>query len=581
MNDIGVDDNLQLIDFSEEDDYLIAFPFRDNLEDLRLSVSFDNVNEYDRNKQCGGANLPAQSESLEPRRLSFLRKSLAWDSAFFTSAGVLDPEELFMINKGFRKAEPKKPSHGTRKDTRLDLVSSQAQISVNSKRSKFATNIGGPACGQSNALSSKKTNVCSQNKMKSVRALHSQSINLQGPKFVTKTRITNNQIKQDKVSSLPKLISSTQTTNNPAFEGSDSAKIENKTRKAGTVTDMTVSKRSRRGDLSGLYKSTSFMTPITEKRSKFHPAYESLSSASSSKNFTKSIGSKNNPRKLKPTNSPSSVHYPLSSTCSSSTSPASSIDGWFLESLSSTNTITDQNTILTSDFQSLSLESCRNSVEGKFTSQKATRSSIRTSPFSGGPKRKIKSSGLRMPSPKIGFFDEEPILRGILQDRFGDHSPLLYENSTKIQSSPHSPSVSIENCLKARKFKEHDGKKFSASCSKLKPEREAPKEISKNRMNVEQKRQKYDSGVLHVIDTKKKQDESDQYDSQKENVYSYKDEINGLSKQLEVIDLDRDVAEVKGQRTGVKQHGQVIPIPNVQHTPLCSRTPLAEKIIST
>lgn len=38
MNDIGVDDdNLQLIDFSEEDDYLIAFPFRDNLEDLRLS----------------------------------------------------------------------------------------------------------------------------------------------------------------------------------------------------------------------------------------------------------------------------------------------------------------------------------------------------------------------------------------------------------------------------------------------------------------------------------------------------------------------------------------------------------------
>ncbi|GJR76803.1 hypothetical protein Tco_0089168 [Tanacetum coccineum] len=385
----------------------------------------------------------------------------------------------------------------------------------------------------------------------------------------------------DKVSSQPKLISSTQTTNNPAFEGSDSAKTENKTRKAGTVTDMTVSKRSRWGDLSGLYKSTSFTTPITDKKSKFHPSYESLSSASSSKNFTKSIGSKNNPRKLKPINSPSSVHYPLSSTCSSSTSPASSIDGWFLESLSLATTITDQNTIPTSDFQSLSLASCRNSVEGKFTSQKATRSSIRTSPFSGGPKRKIKSSGLRMPSPKIGFFDEEPILSGILQDRFEDHSPLLHEKSIKIQSSPHSSSVSTENCLKARKLKEHDGRKFSASCSKLKPDRQAPKEISKNRMNVEQKRQKDDSGVLHVIDTKKKQDESDQHDSQKENVYSYKDEVNGLSKQLEVIDLDRDVAEVKGQRTGAKQHGQVISLPNAEHTPLCSRTPLAEKIIST
>ncbi|GJY19685.1 hypothetical protein Tco_0391176 [Tanacetum coccineum] len=93
---------------------------------------------------------------------------------------------------------------------------------------------------------------------------------------------------------------------------------------------MTVSKRSRWGDLYGLYKSTSFTTPITDKKSKFHPSYESLSSASSSKNFTKSIGSKNNPRKLKPINSPSSVHYPLSSTCYSSTSPTSSIDGNYI-----------------------------------------------------------------------------------------------------------------------------------------------------------------------------------------------------------------------------------------------------------
>ncbi|CAL1374348.1 unnamed protein product [Linum trigynum] len=38
------------------------------------------------------------------------RQSLAWDSAFFTSAGVLDAEELSMVNKGFRnsvaKSEP-------------------------------------------------------------------------------------------------------------------------------------------------------------------------------------------------------------------------------------------------------------------------------------------------------------------------------------------------------------------------------------------------------------------------------------------------------------------------------------------
>ncbi|KAI8013062.1 hypothetical protein LOK49_LG05G00952 [Camellia lanceoleosa] len=44
-------------------------------------------------------------ESTELGRASNLRKSLDWDTAFFTSAGVLDPEELFIINKGFEKVE--------------------------------------------------------------------------------------------------------------------------------------------------------------------------------------------------------------------------------------------------------------------------------------------------------------------------------------------------------------------------------------------------------------------------------------------------------------------------------------------
>ncbi|KAL2334196.1 hypothetical protein Fmac_015409 [Flemingia macrophylla] len=34
-----------------------------------------------------------------------LRKSLAWDSAFFTSEGILNPEELSLLNKGFKKSE--------------------------------------------------------------------------------------------------------------------------------------------------------------------------------------------------------------------------------------------------------------------------------------------------------------------------------------------------------------------------------------------------------------------------------------------------------------------------------------------
>lgn len=160
-----------------------------------------------------------------------------------------------------------------------------------------------------------------------------------------------------------------------------------------------MSKRSRWGDLSGLPKSTSFTSPITEKNSKVHQSYESSSSASSSKHFSNSIRRKFDHRTTKQIKSPSSVHFPLSSTSSSSTSPASSIDGIFSESLSLTS-MTHQNTTPVSVFKS------QNSVERRFSSQNATRSSIGTTPFSGGSKRKIKSSGLRMPSPKIGFFDE-------------------------------------------------------------------------------------------------------------------------------------------------------------------------------
>lgn len=264
-------------------------------------------------------------------------------------------------------------------------------------------------------------------------------------------------------------------TNKQSVEGSDSVKTKNKSRKAGLGTDSTVSKKSRCGDLSTLPKSTSFASPI-QNDSKIHCSYESSSSASSSK----SIRRKTTPRNTKP----------LSSTCSSITSPCNSIEGWFSESLSLSSP--------------------------EFTSNKVTRSSIGSHLFSNGPKRKIKSSGLRMPSPKIGFFDEE------------------------------QPFNTNKNWLK-------DGK-VGVGFSKLKPGGQVQKEMLKNRMNIEIKKQKDEA----TINMKQKQDENDQ----KENVCSFEDQINGLSRFFEVIDLDRDVVpEVKGGQLSVH----------------CSRTPLAEK----
>ncbi|KAK8994493.1 hypothetical protein V6N11_045580 [Hibiscus sabdariffa] len=47
------------------------------------------------------------SESMAASRIAecSARRSLAWDAAFFTSPGVLNPEELFLVNNGYRKSE--------------------------------------------------------------------------------------------------------------------------------------------------------------------------------------------------------------------------------------------------------------------------------------------------------------------------------------------------------------------------------------------------------------------------------------------------------------------------------------------
>ncbi|XP_059666118.1 uncharacterized protein LOC132311956 [Cornus florida] len=88
-------EKLPLIDILSEDDFLVASPFRDDTpEDFRLS---DVIGQREQ-------KLLVSSESMEPGRAINFRKSLAWDSAFFTCAGVLDPEELHIINKGFDKA---------------------------------------------------------------------------------------------------------------------------------------------------------------------------------------------------------------------------------------------------------------------------------------------------------------------------------------------------------------------------------------------------------------------------------------------------------------------------------------------
>ncbi|KAK1432370.1 hypothetical protein QVD17_09266 [Tagetes erecta] len=393
--DLGFEDNnLQLVDLYGEDDHLIPFPYREDLP-LPLSEIFDNVNGYVNSK---------------PRRLSFLRKSLPWDSAFMTSAGLLNSEELTLVNEGVKR---------NKKD---------------GQRSKDASKI----CGsRSLAPSYKNRNICSQSKVKSVGSLTSPSPspNLRGTIMYH----------QDKPS---KLFSS--NNNAAALERSENVKkVENKTTTAQDA------KRSRPGYLP---KSTSFTSPKTEK---CHPKSKKLF------------------------NSPSSVlHFPLAS------SPSSSVDSYLSESFSPT-TITHQHTIPVLDFPS------PNSKERNCISRNVTNETI-------------KSSRLRMPSPRIGFFDKEP---GIM----------CFSASNNL-----SPCVSTWNCLKVGKHlsREHDERKVGSGCSKLKSCGKMPKQILKMDLS-----RKYDLDSFHA----------------KVSLCSFEGLVNVLSRQLEVIDLERDMVQVRGQ----------------------------------
>ncbi|GJR76802.1 hypothetical protein Tco_0089167 [Tanacetum coccineum] len=79
LRDVCEMDSLQLIDLSKEDDCLLPLSLRDSVEDVKLSCAgFDNASMIKRGKM----------RPVEERSLSELRKSLDWNSAFFTSQGV-------------------------------------------------------------------------------------------------------------------------------------------------------------------------------------------------------------------------------------------------------------------------------------------------------------------------------------------------------------------------------------------------------------------------------------------------------------------------------------------------------------
>ncbi|XP_059666117.1 uncharacterized protein LOC132311955 [Cornus florida] len=376
--------------------------------------------------------------------------------------------------------------------------------------------------------------------------------------------------------------------------------------------------------------------------------------------------------------SPLSTHYKSISSC---TSLASSIDGCSSESSSSASTANQRSSnsksiLNTTSRGPLQLQnhprdqsSLREGSQSIVCVQNASRG---TDTVAAKSTRDFKPSGLRLPSPKIGFFDEEkhmvPTVRGSSQLDFEVRSALPcidrdtknktddmlqpartlletlhmkpgsqqtgvlhlssgmkprnaarfqeLDNASKVSGTSRtkrncldtslkaqidtSPAVDSEKCLKTRKVTAGglDARKFSPHSS-LREERKGNGGILKNKTIIESKwhirlrgnkisTNKGETGV-HSEESSQNHPENDLHLLQKtetENLSDFEDQVDGLRKYLEVIDLSKDLVTEHKRKRGCSyshcydnslENRSTLYLPtSVEFLPR-TRTPLAEK----
>ncbi|XP_020267567.1 probable serine/threonine-protein kinase dyrk2 isoform X2 [Asparagus officinalis] len=464
-------EELSLIDVSSEDDVLLSSSI-DCQRDLRSSGFVQNHDGHDHfvlddaheggnlmkvNKQW--ENIPEISESPEQKRAKSgnvnLRKSLAWDSAFFTSEGVLNTEELAIVNSTFRKTELCSLP-GIAEELR---TSAESTSTLDSESYKLE-NIEGDLFGNirasiqlSRSKTRKKIELPSQTKMKPPAALR---MNKQQPghtskKFVIDVKEAGKATRDSKLSSkpprvVPKPTSSPTIQSNKDSSGRiqpknntwrtssgsgpnrqgiiSSSKIsgDSRNKKPNPVssTALSLSRNSQVSSSSNLAgKSPAEATrksPVeaTRKQRAVRNSGQSLSTSASN---TPVRASK---RKLVPSN----INQPPMRAnsifkFSSRASPSSSIDSVVSEVSSSTSTsIKPSNSVESLGSSSSSSPSLRDPIDTKVDRVVAHQPCIqkeishvrRSMNNNAGGAKGSKPSGLRMPSPKIGYFDAEKTL---------------------------------------------------------------------------------------------------------------------------------------------------------------------------
>ncbi|XP_022145720.1 uncharacterized protein LOC111015105 isoform X2 [Momordica charantia] len=465
---------LSLIDFASEDDFLLSSPSCD-LHDVNSLVITKEDEEQNNLRQLetvdssrieGNTDSLEQKEdepqllpSLDPERTRKngkynLRKSLAWDSAFFTSAGFLDPEELTsmigQVGKNEKHVLPiiledvqkSSDSISTLESEIMPLESIEGNLfeDVRASIQKSSRSIG-KANSRSKAESGRqetrkppsagRLDLTSQTKIKDRSTSSKQTDGLQGPGRTIKENSSQPRSRQqlNAVSKLPPNSALTKRpslglsrpaiVNNSTSSGAgpadrrDSVALKNTTQKLTRIS--TAAKREQRTSSEGSVSSSDKVVKSSSKDVKKKTDCKASPSAGCIKKTPSRVASRVNET---PTGNSCVASYLISQTKhSSGISPASSISEWSTES-SSNSTLEQRSNSSRASLHSISSKRIsidsdtshegRNHSVGPHTqttgllSQSVKKTSSQSSVL---PPASMKPSGLRLPSPKIGFFD--------------------------------------------------------------------------------------------------------------------------------------------------------------------------------
>ncbi|XP_049408063.1 uncharacterized protein LOC125871501 [Solanum stenotomum] len=526
-----------LIDFSSENDNLIgnsSSPLPSwGLEEYPSSGAINIQEEMD---MAGKGNhdeqFPQLHESKEPEKARRkgkvnLRKSLAWDSAFFTDAGVLDADELSCMIKGGDKqtlpmieedVRQSLDSISTLESDNLTLEHIESELfgDIRASIQKVAIPTSGDLSAKTDNganSSAKKVDLASKDRMKPKiapkRIIGAQAgIPKSQPKQITGTQRLGKGLNQDKAQVTQSISRTTSgaslkppkvNTKLQPVSASKRASLDI-TRVKTDNDSMKISTASVRGAQTPkasalnktsrvLPKPTTSVKPSSVGSSpamKMHATRSSSDSSGSTssdktakssipvarrKVDSKPIAQPSASAKLKtpskaavksklPSGNSAVSAYLMSSKINANISPASSISEW--SSVSSSSSAIQRSSKLRTSFDT---SSCRSfdsdtstlDINNHLSDQKSDKPEIRGTTLPreslkqagsvSRPASMMKPTGLRMPSPKMGYFDGVKAVR-TPNGTHSNSSTALYKTeaticSPKVNSNTKAKSVKV------------------------------------------------------------------------------------------------------------------------------------------